>query len=133
MKFLKLFEEFTREGNVIARVSGIPIKLTIASTESEMTKGYMNSNGPSEGEGMLFVYPKEEILSFWMRNVTVPLDILFFDSNRELVDAKKMYPYSEGEEEKIYYSSLPAKFALELPHGWVENYLNLEDCDLKFE
>ena len=132
MKFLKLFEEFTTEGQVIASVSGVSIRLKIASTESEKIKGYMNSKGPAEGEGMLFVYPEEEILSFWMKNVSIPLDILFFDSDRELVDAKTMYPYTEGEEEKIYHSVFPAKFALELPHGWIDTNLDLTDTKLKF-
>ena len=131
MRFLKLFEEFTKEGDIIASVSNTPIKLKVPVTDKEKSVGYMYSNGPKPGEGMLFVYPEEEILSFWMKNVSVPLDILFFDSSRNLVDWKKMYPY-EGDEEIYYHSQLPAKFALELPGGWIDQNLDLGNTKLEF-
>jgi uncharacterized membrane protein (UPF0127 family) len=133
MKYLKLFEEYTQEGQVICYVGDVPIRLKIAATEQEKTKGYMFSDGPQEGEGMLFVYPNEEILTFWMKNVTVPLDILFFDSSMNLVDYKTMLPYNENDDEVFYDSELPAKFALELPHGWIERNLDLENTKLRFE
>lgn len=133
MKFLKLFEEFTQEGNVIATVSGKQIKLEIPATDSEKNKGYMFSQGPQQDEGMLFVYPYESILTFWMKNVSVPLDILFFDSDRNLVDAQTMYPYKSEEDEKIYTSSKPARFALELPHGWIVRYLDWNNSKLTFQ
>ena len=132
MKYLKLFEEFTEEGQVICYVGDIPVKLKIAATEREKTKGYMFSDGPQEGEGMLFVYPNEDILTFWMKNVNVPLDILFFDSSMNLVDYKSMFPYEEGQEEIYYDSDLPAKFALELPYGWIDRNLTSKDIKLKF-
>jgi uncharacterized membrane protein (UPF0127 family) len=130
MKFLKLYEEFIEEGKIIARVGGVPIELKIASTEDEMKRGYMFSDGPSVGQGMLFVYQTEDILNFWMKNVSVPLDILFFDSEMNLVDYQTMYPY-QNEEEIHYYSKRPAKFAIEVPHGWISN--NLKDKSVKLE
>ena len=132
MKFIRLFEEFTQEGQVTAYVGETPVKLKIASTEQEKRRGYMFSDGPKDDEGMLFVYPKEEILTFWMKNVTVPLDILFFDSSMNLVDYKSMLPYEEGKEEIYYTSDVPAKFALELPTGWINRNLTTKDIKLKF-
>ncbi len=132
MKFLKLFEEFTQEGRLTANVCGIPTKLSIASTDDEMKRGYMFSDGPKEGEGMLFVYQYEQPLSFWMKNVKVPLDILFFDSSRNLVDYQSMEPYIDGGEETYYESSLPAQFAVELPSGWISKYYTGENKKLEF-
>lgn len=132
MKFIKLFEEFTQEGQVIAYVGETPVKLKIASTEEEKRRGYMFSDGPQNDEGMLFVYPKEEILTFWMKNVNAPLDILFFDSSMNLVDYKSMLPYEEGQEEIYYTSDVPAKFALELQSGWIDKNLTSKDIKLKF-
>lgn len=133
MKFLRLFEEFTEEGKVIAKVGDTPIELIIASTDDEKKRGYMHSDGPKEGEGMLFVYPEEEILTFWMKNVEVPLDILFFDSEMKLVSHQTMFPYNDDNEEIYYESEYPSKFALELPEGWIEKYLDINNSDLKFK
>lgn len=133
MIFLKLFEEFTQEGTLVAEVSDVPIKLKVSSTESEKKRGYMFSDGPKEGEGMLFVYTDEQILSFWMKNVIVPLDILFFDSQRNLVDYQKMVPQKSEDDDVFYTSKLPAKFALELPNGWIDKHLDLRNSKLKFK
>ncbi len=131
MQYLKLFEEFTSEGEVIAKVSGVPIKLTIPTTEEEKQLGYQHTTGPKWGEGMLFISPKEELQSFWMKNVPVPLDILFFNSRRELVGSKTMEPYLD-DEETIYGSDTPSKYALELPCGWIDKYLDVNNSKLIF-
>jgi len=34
---------------------------------------------------MLFIYDRDEIRAFWMKNVPMDLDIGFFDSNKKLV------------------------------------------------
>lgn len=128
MKFLKLFEEFTIEGDVFISVCGQKVKVKIPSTSSEMQRGYMFSDGPKEGEGMLFVFQKEEVLSFWMKDVKVPLDILFFDTGKNLVSYKKMTPGGEN----FYDSEKPAKYALELPSGWIDEYLEEDNCKLNF-
>lgn len=36
--------------------------------------------------GMLFIYEKEAIRSFWMKNVNFPLDIIFINSDFEIID-----------------------------------------------
>jgi uncharacterized membrane protein (UPF0127 family) len=129
MKFLKLFEEFVSQGPTTAKVSGQEIIVTIPITTEEKMKGYQNTTGPTWGEGMLFISPYEEIQSFHMKNVPIPLDILFFNKDRELVDSKTMEPYST-DEEVIYYSDRPSKYALELPHGWIERYLDVQNSKL---
>jgi uncharacterized membrane protein (UPF0127 family) len=66
-----------------------------------------------------------------MKNVSVPLDILFFDSSLNLIDYKTMFPY-EGNDEVYYHSDNPAKFAIEVPYGWIDENLDPEDCKLSF-
>lgn len=46
-------------------------------------KGLMFRKADSipERGGMMFVFPKDELLSFWMRNTVTSLDMLFLDSS----------------------------------------------------
>jgi len=39
--------------------------------------------------GMLFAYPNEQSVSFWMENTLIPLDILFFDSKGVLQNVQE--------------------------------------------
>lgn len=37
---------------------------------------------------MLFVFEKEEVQSFWMKNMKFPLDIIWIDKDKRIVDIK---------------------------------------------
>lgn len=52
----------------------------LVSEKREIQKGMMNKNFKSF-EGMLFMMPKKEIQSFWMKNCIIPLDIVFINHN----------------------------------------------------
>ena len=69
-----------------------------------------------EGTGMLFVFPSEEMRSFWMSNVYIPLDIAFIDAHSRVVDIKQMEP----EDTSLTESEVPAMYALEVIQGWFE-------------
>ncbi len=67
--------------------------------------------------GMLFVFPDSEIRTFWMKNTLIPLDMLFFDSNRRLVTLLHDVPPCKADPCPIYPSTAPARYVLELNAG----------------
>ncbi len=63
--------------------------------------------------GMLFVFGSEQLLSFWMLNTVIPLDIAYISQDGRIVKTYTMAP----RETRIYPSIEPARFALEVSAG----------------
>ncbi len=95
-------------------VKGKKIQVEVARTEEEKGKGLMFREKLGKDDGMLFVYDREEILTFWMKNTPLPLSIAFLDKKGKIVDIQDMEPFSV----RTHASALPAKYALEMNQGW---------------
>jgi uncharacterized membrane protein (UPF0127 family) len=98
-----------REGQIITTV-----KAEIAVTQEERSRGLMYRENLPDGEGMLFVFESDQILSFWMKNTYIPLTIAYISSNGKIVDILDMYPHDENS----VASSRSVRYALEVPQGW---------------
>lgn len=97
-------------------VAGHEVRVEIADDDEERKRGLMHRDSLPEDQGMLFVYPEEQTLSFYMRNTPIPLDIAFIDERGYIVDVQQMEPHTE----ELHRSSQPALYALEMNRGWFE-------------
>lgn len=91
----------------------------IADDAAERTTGLMFRETLAEDAGMLFVFEQEQSLAFWMKNTLIPLDILYFAANGEMVSWTTMVPCTADPCE-TYPSAGPAQYALEVPAGVVQ-------------
>ena len=57
----------------------------LASTPEERSRGLMHRTQLGEREAMLFLFPSERPLSFWMKNTLIPLDMIFIKANRKVL------------------------------------------------
>lgn len=97
-------------------VGGVTVTAEIADTPALRERGLMERDSLPENHGMLFVYPDERDLSFWMRNTPLALDIAFIDRSGTIVNIETMQP--NDDESKV--STRPAMYALEMEAGWFE-------------
>ena len=68
---------------------------------------------------MLFLFPREEPLSFWMKNTPLPLDIIFINAAHTIVSiAQNTTLFSE----KPLPSDSPAQFVLEVNGGFCQRH-----------
>lgn len=71
-------------------------------------------------QGMLFVFPREQPLAFWMKNTLIPLDILYFDAQLRLVSVARNVPPCKSAVCPSYPSAGPGQYTLELNAGVAE-------------
>ena len=110
----------------ITRADGttIPVKAEVADTEEERNFGFMERKNIPDGTGMLFVFDRDQILSFWMKNTPHPLSIAYLDSKGKIRNIYDMTPYSLTP----IKSTSSVRYALEVPQGWYkDNNINVGD------
>jgi len=64
----------------------------LASNNQERSKGLMFRRELGSNEGMLFLFPEERKLSFWMKNTLIPLDMLFISKDWRVVGIVESAP-----------------------------------------
>ncbi|MBP5443530.1 MAG: DUF192 domain-containing protein [Treponema sp.] len=90
------------------------VSAELAIKEEERNYGFMNRKDIPDGTGMLFIFEKDQVLHFWMKNTPHPLSIAYIDSNGIIADILDMTPFSEA----TVSSTRSVRYALEVPQGW---------------
>ena len=89
-------------------------RVELARTAQEQAKGLMFRTEMGPDEGMLFPYDQPRVLSFWMRNTVISLDLVFIDEQHRIINiAENAVPYSEAS----ILSAAPGVAVLELNGG----------------
>jgi uncharacterized membrane protein (UPF0127 family) len=99
---------------------GDSVTAELAVTPEERARGLMYRKKLEFDQGMLFVFDKEGIRSFWMKNMVIPLDLLWLDRDKRIVHIEQNVPPCEQEPCPTYASQIPAMFVLELKAGSAE-------------
>lgn len=89
----------------------------LALTDEARERGLMMRTELAADASMLFIFPDTQPRWFWMKNTLIPLDILYFDSDRKLVSMQLDVPPCKADPCPSYPSDRPARYVLELPAG----------------
>ena len=106
------------------------IKVEIADTTQERSRGLMFREKLPIDMGMLFVFPEEDERGFWMKNTLIPLDMIFIDAEGRIINIEEAVPEPNTSDEnlKTYRSGEPAKYVIETNSSFTERR-NVEEGD----
>jgi uncharacterized protein len=98
----------------------VEVRVEVADTEPERELGLMGRTALPEDRGMLFVFDREQELTFWMKDTLIPLSVAFMDSEGRIVDIQDMKPLDD--DPPHYVSAEPSQYALEVNQGFFEEH-----------
>jgi len=94
-------------------------QVRVAETPQERQQGLQGKEELSETEGMLFVFPRDGKHVFWMKRVQFPLDIVWLDDHKRVVDvAQEVTPCTTAVCPR-FTPRVEARYVLEIAAGQV--------------
>lgn len=119
--------DYLFDGNTIGiHVRDIPLSVRVADTNEERQQGLSGVESMDEEAGMIFIFDTEGDYLFWMKDMLIPIDILWINNNLEVVHIEKnvkpdSFPLRYG-------SPAPARFVLETNAFFAETFdINVGD------
>lgn len=91
----------------------------IADTAQRVATGYMFRTEVGEGEGMIFVFPRPDIHTFYMKNTLVPLDMIWMDESFNVLYIQPSAPPCKADPCATYGPPRKAAYVLEVRGGAV--------------
>lgn len=101
--------EFDDKEKVEISINDEDYDVLVFRTEEEKEIGLQNVESMDDDEGGIFVYDKPQHVDFWMKDTSIPLDIIFVDENNTVTSVKQGEPNSEE-----YISEDNVKYVIEL-------------------
>ena len=100
-------------------MENIKLVVKIPISKLQHNQGLMYIKKLDGYDGMLFDFGESQYVNMWMKNTFIPLDILFFDSNRKLINIiENTIPHDKTP----LGSSIPTRYVLEVKSGIVKKF-----------
>ncbi len=107
-------DDNSQKCDAILNLDGKNLYIEIADDDSTRELGLMFRKQLHQNSGMLFVFDREQILSFWMKNTRIPLSLAYIKKSGVISQIFDMKPYDE----RPHMSKEKVLYALEVNRGW---------------
>ena len=100
-------------------LGGACVKVELAQTQATRTEGLMFRSSLAADRGMLFIFPEEGYWPFWMKDTYIPLDLIWMDKNRQVVEIiNRALPMPGVLEPPPFGGIYPSRYVLEVNAGF---------------
>jgi uncharacterized protein len=104
------------------QLAGVTLTVELATTPAAQQQGLSDRNSMAGDHGMLFVFNQEAEWGFWMHEMRFSLDIIWFNSNRQVVFIEQNLPPCTTAACPVYAPTVNAMYVLEVNAGFVRTY-----------
>ena len=108
------------------------IDVDVVSTPQERAKGLMDREYLERNKGMLFIFPREGVYYFWMKNMNFPIDMIWINKDLRVVYFEENVPPCLELVCPKYGSEQKAQYVLETPAGWAKRNSIINGTKLSF-
>jgi len=115
--------------------NGTTVVVELLTQPEDMARGMMYRDSLAPERGMLFAHNSPGRYPYWMHNVKIPLDIIWLDRNRTVVEISAQTPpcnEKPAAECPAYGGKQESLFVLELAGGMATRYNITEGTKLDF-
>lgn len=104
---------------VVVHAPRADLTLEVARTEAQREHGLMDRTSINPHTGMIFVFDRDDFVTFWMKNTLVSLDMIFVDASGTVrrVFAKVPVVARTLPDDQIPTEGAQAKYVIELQAG----------------
>jgi uncharacterized membrane protein (UPF0127 family) len=100
--------------NKILTIGNQKYNIYMTEDSKEIEKGLMYIKKLDSDGGMLLSYENSDYWGIWMKNVYIPLDIVWISEDNIILEKKTLYPNIENPKETITYIDKKSKYTLEV-------------------
>ena len=95
-------------------------RASIAANDTDRAKGLSGVTQLASNQALLMAYPSDSKWGIWMKDMKVPIDIVWLNSNKKVVYiVKNASP--ENSASKVFTPKSSAQYVVELPAGSVDS------------
>ncbi|MFM7088432.1 MAG: DUF192 domain-containing protein [Candidatus Paceibacterota bacterium] len=104
----------------VVEIGGKAVKVELALSDTEKAKGLSGRPSLKEEEGMLFVFENTTRHPFWMKDMLIPIDMIWIDEVGVVVYiAHEAQPNSYP---ALFGSNVESKYVLEVTAGFAKRH-----------
>ena len=120
--YLKTKTFFLFKKTPTVTINGHNLEVTVADSAEEKEIGLSETTSLSQNQGMIFLFEKPDYHAFWMKNMKLPIDIIYINNDQIVTIQSNVLPPKEEESPIVYIPTEPSDKVLEINAGLSEKY-----------
>lgn len=98
----------------------LPSSIEVADTSATREQGLSGRTQLGEDYGMLFIFPYADRYGFWMKDMTLTIDIIWMNEDGRIITIEENVPADSYPE--VFYPVSNAKYVLETRAGYASEH-----------